>query len=127
VNATLAHRLRRVVAHAPTCSQNSTRLPLPQLSTAQSPLVVRRRRRRRSSCSLSGYTPTTEVGSVRSHDATSSSYPVARARGEKRHDDDDDEDDDATAMRATSDDDDDDDDEDDDDGEEDDGSASSVA
>jgi hypothetical protein len=125
VNATLAHRLRRVVAHAPTCSQNSTRLPLPQLSTAQSPLVVRRRRRRRSSCSLSGYTPTTEVGSVRSHDATSSSYPVARARGEKRHDDDDDEDDDATAMRATSDDDDDDDD--DDDGEEDDGSASSVA
>ena len=127
MNATLAHRLRRVVAHAPTCSQNSTRLPLPQLSTAQSPLVVRRRRRRRSSCSLSGYTPTTEVGSVRSHDATSSSYPVARARGEKRHDDDDDEDDDATAMRATSDDDDDDDDEDDDDGEEDDGSASSVA
>jgi len=127
VNATLAHRLRRVVAHAPTCSQNSTRLPLPQLSTAQSPLVVRRRRRRRSSCSLSGYTPTTEVGSVRSHDATSSSYPVARARGEKRHDNDDDEDDDATAMRATSDDDDDDDDEDDDDGEEDDGSASSVA
>ena len=125
MNATLAHRLRRVVAHAPTCSQNSTRLPLPQLSTAQSPLVVRRRRRRRrSSCSLSGYTPTTEVGSVRSHDATSSSYPVARARGEKRHDDDDDEDDDATAMRATSDDDDDDD---DDDGEEDDGSASSVA
>ena len=126
MNATLAHRLRRVVAHAPTCSQNSTRLPLPQLSTAQSPLVVRRRRRR-SSCSLSGYTPTTEVGSVRSHDATSSSYPVARARGEKRHDDDDDEDDDATAMRATSDADDDDEDDDDDDGEEDDGSASSVA
>ena len=124
MNATLAHRLRRVVAHAPTCSQNSTRLPLPQLSTAQSPLVVRRRRRRRSSCSLSGYTPTTEVGSVRSHDATSSSYPVARARGEKRHDDDDDEDDDATAMRATSDDDDD---GEEDDGEEDDGSASSVA